>query len=146
MAIFLFVSNEMPDVSRSRHMQSGIMIKTIFIPLLVLASCLYSCLSLLLLSNCTDQTFIRSITDDQTRTQRVPLGSANSFKSTRSYSLEITAYCAKPIVQFWFHPPFILQANRKCPSPVIICLNSSSQRKRWLGQAIYPHSNCPGIN
>ncbi len=117
-----------------------------FMPLLVLASCLYSCLSLLLLSNCTDQTFIRSITDDQTRTQRIPLGSANSFKSTRSYSLEIMTYCVKPIVQFWFHPPFILQANRKCLSPMIICLNSSSQRKRWLSQAIYPHSNCPGIS
>jgi len=122
----------MPDVSRSRHMQSGIMIKTIFIPLLVLASCLYSCLSLLLLSNCTDQTFIRSITDDQTRTQRIPLGSANSFKSTRSYSLEIMIYCVKPIGQFWFHPPFILQANRKCPSPMIICLNMFQPTKKTL--------------
>lgn len=106
MTNFLFVSNELPDVSRSRHMQSGVMIKTIFIPLLDLTSCLYSCLSsLLLLSNCTDQTFIRSITDDQTRTPRVPLGSVNSFTLTPSFLFigNHSLYCAEPIVQFWFH-------------------------------------------
>lgn len=85
-------------------------------------SCLYSCLSLLLLSNCTDQTFIRSITDDQTRTLRAPLGSTKSFKSTRSYSLETDC----PVM----NPPSIHSASKPQMSITrIICLNFGSQKK-----------------
>lgn len=105
-------------ISRSCHVESGIKIMS----LLDLTRCPFPTVTL-------DLQRLNFLSQIKPETLRVPLGSVNSFKSTRSYSLEIMACCAKRNLQFGFHPLFILQANHKCPSSVIICLDSSAQRK-----------------
>jgi len=123
----------MPDVSRSRHMQSGIMIKTIFIPLLDLASCLHSCLFLLCYSLIA-----------QTKLSSVPLQMIKP--GHRGFLWAVWIHLHQLVLIHWKSWPTVrswpssfdftlhsLQANHKCPSPVIIYLNFSSQRKRWQG-------------